>query len=227
MNDDLHMYDDPDSQSPGGAAGCDHATSSIPYTRRLWRTAPIIALVSCLAVGCAGYSIPKPLSPSEVVVVQSVDNRLVAEIRVRPEIARGDAKYYESFRASIQATGLFSRVDWDWAIKTQSDVRLKPLHRCSLAEFSGGGFVPLYPILTFGLVPQIVRGSYHWAFEVEQAGQVTVVDCPISGAFGMGWIPKILKATGSWAAQPPEHHPRLHSRLSYEIAKVLSSMEVQ
>jgi len=71
----------------------------------------------------------------------------------------GIADYHDAFRDSIRATHFFSQVDFDWALEEEPDVFIRPLHPCNLGEGVGGGFVPIFPILTLGIVPQVVRGS--------------------------------------------------------------------
>ncbi|MCP4201902.1 MAG: hypothetical protein GY769_08210 [bacterium] len=186
---------------------------------RLW----VAALVPCATLGCMGYSVPKPLTPAENRFVQSTEGSLVAGIRSFDSGDIDAADYSEAFRDSIRATDFFSQIDFDWALEEEPDVFIRPLHPCDLAEEPGGGFVPIFPMLTLGIVPQIVRGSYHWAFTISRGEHSVTVDCPIRGAFAMGWIPMILTATPRWATEP-EAHPKFTRRLSFELSQAVAAL---
>lgn len=183
----------------------------------------VAALLLFAALGCMGYTVPKPLTPAEHGLVQSSSGSLVAGIQRFDSKDIGVADYYDAFRDSIRATEFFSQVDFDWALEEEPDVFVRPLHPCNLGEGFGGGFIPIFPILTLGIVPQVVRGSYHWAFTISRGQHSVTVDCPIRGAFAMGWIPLILKATPMWAAEP-EAHPNFSRRLSFELFKAVSAL---
>lgn len=122
---------------------------------------------------------------------------LVAAIESTPPEEVGDPEYHDSFRRSMRDTGLFSRVAFDWELEIEPDVTIQPLYRCGLQK-EVGAVVPLLPLLSFGLVPVLVKGSYHWAFAIERHGQRVTLDSPVKGIFAMGWVPWVLRLTPKW-----------------------------
>jgi len=188
-----------------------------------WERGRVLAIVpaALLLTGCIGYSLPKPLDPSEVAFVREEEGRLTAGVRSLDRGFEGSL-YDDEFLESIRELQIFRNVDHAWVLEGEPDVWLNPRRRCGLTSI-GGGFVPLFPMLTFGLVPQLGRGGYHWAFEIERAGEIVFLDCPVRGTFGMGWIPWMLRVTPKWTGNP-EAHPRVKRRLAHEVARGLDRL---
>ncbi|MFQ5528216.1 MAG: hypothetical protein ACE5GX_18430 [Thermoanaerobaculia bacterium] len=191
---------------------------------KLSERALVVAAASALlgGLGCTAYSVPASLSHAERATVQAAEADFVAAIKSTPPEEVGDPEYYDSFRSSIRDSGLFSHVAFDWELKTEPDVTIEPLYRCNL-EKEIGAVVPLFPLLTFGLVPMLMKGSYHWAFAVERHGERVTLDCPVRGTFAMGWVPWMLRVTPKWT-DDAWGDPRTHQRVAYELAKALDSL---
>jgi len=181
-----------------------------------------VALVFLAGLGCTAYSVPADLSRAERATVQAAETDFVAAIKSTPPEGLGDPEYYDAFRRSMRDTGLFSEVAFDWELETEPDVTIEPLYRCDL-EKEIGAVVPLFPLLSFGLVPMIMRGSYHWAFAIERHGQRVTLDCPVRGTFAMGWVPWILRLTPKWTGDA-RGDPRIHRRVAFELARALDSL---
>jgi hypothetical protein len=85
----------------------------------------------------------------------------------------------------------------------------------------GGGWVPLLPILTLGIVPQWLNTGYGYAFILRSpaSSDQVIFDCHTSeGTILVGWVGTLLTVLPDWqTAGDPETSRRHYNRLAFAL----------
>jgi hypothetical protein len=88
--------------------------------------------------------------------------------------------------------------------------------RCSSRR---GGWIPVLPLVTFGVVPQFSRMELGYAFSLRQTatGREVVIPCGIGVVVGVGWLPAVMNVLPGWSLHDPEKSRNFGRRLAYAI----------
>jgi hypothetical protein len=126
----------------------------------------------------------------------------------------------ETLRAMLQRTGLFERAVLLDPAAPEPAYTATIVDRCSCRH---GGWIPLFPILTLGVVPQFSRCSMGYAFTLREtaSGEETRIACDIKMTVGVGWLPALMNVLPRWTFADPEASGHFESRLAYSIASRL------
>jgi hypothetical protein len=171
-----------------------------------------LVLLALVAVGCGSTRLPAKLSSAERQRVEAA--RLPLTVGVEPSRSTGDLVRF------LRGTGLFTQVEPLEGLAAPPDLVVRYEDRCS---FHRGGFVPLLPILTLGIVPQWARFELGYAFSFHSsggAGEPVLIGCgEAEGTMVVGWLGIPLNVLPNWTLQNPEESERFYNRLALAIAK--------
>lgn len=185
------------------------------------RIALALALTAAAALlsGCGSMLPPPRLSAAEQAHVQAVGR--LGSVAVDPGPEKPSTALFERM---LTRTGLFtqvSRLDPAAASTAPPADYVAALEgRCG---YHRGGWLPILPILTLGVVPQFGRMQLGFPFSLRdtRSGEVIHVPCEIDGWIGVGWIPAVMTVLPGWTQDDPESSPQFESRLAYAIASRL------
>jgi hypothetical protein len=120
-------------------------------------------------------------------------------------------------RSMLERTGLFRMVVLLGSGAPSPDYVTTIRGRCGNRR---GGFIPVLPILTLGIVPQFTRMDLGYTFALRQVstGREIVVPCEIESVMGFGWLPALMNILPGWSLTDPEDTPSFSRRLAYAIA---------
>ena len=185
----------------------------------------ILAVVLAAAVsvlsGCGSGLPPRPLTAAQSSFLAQAPHLGVVAVTV-PQPDYGHAANLRDF---LGRTGLFERavlVDPAGSAPAPLPAYTATItDRCSCRH---GGWIPVLPILTLGVVPQFARCSMGYAFTLRETatGRETPIACDIKTTVGVGWLPALMNVLPGWTLDDPEKGPRFEKRLAYSIASRLS-----
>lgn len=171
-----------------------------------------ITFLALAAAGCGAVRLPPRLSPEEARQVR--EERLPFTVGV--ELA-SQPNCSPTLVELLRETGVFRRVDYVQNFDTSPDLIARIERRCQ----QGGGWVPLLPILTLGIVPQWLNTGYGYAFTLRSPGSSdqVIFDCHTSeGTVLVGWAGTLLSVLPDWkAGGDPETSRRHYDRLAYAL----------
>jgi hypothetical protein len=183
------------------------------------RTALALAALSATALltGCGSMLPPPRLSPAEQAHVQSVGR--LGSVAVDPGPQQPSTGLFERM---LTRTDLFTQVVRLDPAAPPTDYVATLEGRCN---YHRGGWLPILPILTLGVVPQFGRMELGFPFSLRdtRSGEVIHVPCEIDGWIGVGWIPAVMTILPGWTQDDPESSPRFESRLAYGIVSRLAA----
>ena len=165
-----------------------------------------------LLIGC-GSSLPPPrLTRPQAATVDGIPAGSLGTAAVEG-MTPGNAKI---LRSMLDRTRLFRSVTLAAEATGAPDYVARIDERCS---YRRGGYIPILPILTLGIVPQFNRMRLGYAFTLRETatGKETRIPCEIPAVLGVGWIPAAMNVLPGWTFQEPEESPRFERRLAYEI----------
>lgn len=171
----------------------------------------LIVLLALSALGCGSTRLPAKLNSAEQQQVEAA--RLPLTVGVEPSRSTEDLVRF------LRGTALFAQVEPLEGL-TSPDLVVRFEERCS---FHRGGFVPLLPILTLGVVPQWGRFELGYAFSFrspQDTGTPVLIGCgEAEGTMVVGWLGLTLNVLPGWTLQDPEKSPRFYNRLALAIAE--------
>ena len=171
-----------------------------------------LVLLALFALGCGSTRLPAKLSSGERQRVEAA--RLPLTVGVEPSRSTGDLVRF------LRETGLFATVEPLEGLAASPDLVVHFEERCS---FHRGGFIPLLPILTLGVVPQWGRFELGYAFSFRsplEVGEPVLIGCgEAKGTMVVGWLGIPLNVLPGWTLQDPEKSPRFYNRLALAIAE--------
>jgi hypothetical protein len=172
----------------------------------------VVLAAAALLAGCGSMLPPPRLSPAEHARVASVGR--LGTVAVDPGPERPSTAVFENMLAR---TDLFTRVVRLDPAAEPADYVAAIEGRCSDRR---GGWIPILPILTLGVVPQFGKVQYGFPFSLRdtRSGAVIHVPCEIDGWIGVGWIPAVMAVLPGWTQDDGESGPRFERRLAYSIA---------
>lgn len=207
----------------GERAGRPRATDSyasndmrIPPTVR--RGAVAVAapgILSLVVGGCVGWgsaALPPKLSEAERARIAG------AHVPMTVGVERCDAPVYsESLRDALRRTGIFDRVD-DLERFDEPPSLVARVER----RVHGTAVVPLWTLLTFGIVPTSVEETAGWSFSLgapERPGERVRIECVHTGRTTLGWIAVFEAADPDRTIVPfaPTDSARFRERLALAI----------
>jgi hypothetical protein len=174
------------------------------------------ALVAAAVLSGCGSMLPPPrLSPAEHARVQSVGR--LGSVAVDPGPQRPSTALFERM---LTRTDLFTQVMELDPAAAPADYVATIEGRCT---YHRGGWLPLLPILTLGIVPQFGKMQLGFPFSLRdtRSGEVIHVPCEIDGWIGVGWIPAVMTVLPGWSQNDPETSSEFEKRLAYGIASRL------
>jgi len=183
---------------------------------RLSILAVVLAAASTLLSGCGSSLPPRPLTVAQKSLLTQTPALGVVAVAV-PDPDYGHA---ETLRSMLQRTGLFERAVLLDPAGPAPTYTATITDRCSCRH---GGYIPILPILTLGVVPQFARCSMGYAFTLREtaSGEETRIACDIEMTMGVGWLPALMNLLPRWSLSNPEKSRQFESRLAYSIASRL------
>ena len=181
------------------------------HTKTVGGPLAVCLLASFLLAGCGSMQMPRTLSPAERMEVEAVEIPAVVGVQ--------GWRWSEELQGILDASGLFRRVALLSALDQPPDLVATVRERCS---FHRGGFIPIWTVLTLGVVPTWTRTEfgYVFAFHAPSApDRKVVVGCGPGGYLVVGWLGTPLNALPGWTLSDPEEHPRYHHRVALEVAR--------
>jgi hypothetical protein len=178
------------------------------------------ALVAATVLtGCGSMLPPPQLSVAEHARIQAVGRLGSVVVDSGPQ--RPSTALFERM---LTRTDLFTqvvRLDPASPATPPTDYVATIEGRCT---YHRGGWLPILPILTLGVVPQFGRMQLGFPFALRdtRSGEVIHVPCEIDGWIGVGWIPAVMTVLPGWTQDDPESGPRFERRLAYGIASRLA-----
>jgi hypothetical protein len=176
---------------------------------------PLLALclLSTAATGCGSTLRPRPLSAAQASLVDRIGTLGVVAVADVPCSLGNEA----ILRAMLERTGLFRAVVASRPAAPAPDYVATITGRCSSRR---GGWIPLLPLLTFGVVPQFSRMELGYAFTLRQrsTGREIAIPCEIETTIGVGWLPALMNVLPGWSLKDPEKTRNFDRRLAYAIA---------
>lgn len=183
------------------------------------RLSTVFALLACAGVlsGCGSSLPPRPLSAAQKAFVAQAPRLGVVAVDAAPH--PGNAKI---LRGMLERTRLFERAVVADPAEPGPAFTATIDDRCSCRH---GGWIPVFPILTLGVVPQFSRCSMGYAFTLREVatGREAKIGCDIKMTIGVGWLPAVMNVLPRWTWADPETGGRYESRLAYSIASRLAA----
>jgi hypothetical protein len=178
--------------------------------RRALVFAPLLATL--VLAGCGSVHPPKPLSAAQAAQLQTAPSLGSVAIEETEVKAHG-----ENLRRHLESTGLFRAASLAGAETTSTDWTARIDARCSGRR---GGWIPLVPILTLGVVPQFARMELGYTFTLRETatGREIQIPCGIKATIGVGWIPALMNVLPGWTLNESEESPAFQKQLAYAIA---------
>jgi hypothetical protein len=179
-----------------------------------------IAFVLALLSGCGSSLPPRPLTAAQRSFLDQTPSLGVVAVTV-PEPDYGHAA---TLRDMLQRTGLFERAELLDPAAPAPRYTATIVDRCSCRH---GGWIPILPVLTLGVVPQFARCSVGYAFTLREtaSGKEAQIACDIKETVGVGWLPALMNVLPGWTLSDTEKSPRFERRLAYSIASRLQRPE--
>ncbi|MFL6194680.1 MAG: hypothetical protein ACJ75H_10955 [Thermoanaerobaculia bacterium] len=168
---------------------------------------PLLVLYGC------GSSLPPPrLTGLQAATVDRIPAGSLGVVAV--EVER--PIHAENLRAMLERTRLFKSAVLAGEAAETPDYVARITDRCS---YRRGGFIPLWSILTLGVVPTFSRMELAYAFTLRETatGREARIPCEISSVQGIGWLPAAMNVLPGWTYQDPEESKRFERRLAYAI----------
>ncbi len=170
---------------------------------------------AALALSGCGSMLPPPrLSASQSTQVASAGR--LGSVAVDPAPGRTCDR---AFLRMLERTDLFTRVAPLSAAEPAEYIAAIE-ERCG---YGRGGFIPIFSILTLGVVPTFQTSELGYAFSLRdtRSGETIHVPCEIQGKIGVGWIPAMMTVLPGWTQEDPEQSSRFERRLAYGIVSRL------
>jgi len=180
--------------------------------------AAILVLVPVLlaATGCGATRLSLRLAPEELRMVRAERLPLVVGVEwsSQPSPPCGP-----TLVELLRATNLFREVNYFESLSAPPDLIARVERRC---HENGGGWVPILPLLTLGIVPQWYSTGYGYAFTLRspRSADQVVIDCrPHEGAYLMGWAATLLSLSPDWTLSDTaaETNQRHYDRLARDL----------
>ena len=178
--------------------------------------APLLLIfVAVGGSGCVGWgssALPPRLTPAEKARIQH------AQLPLSVGVERYEAPAYsDSLRAALQRTKLFERVD-------DLERFAKPPSLVARVErrIYGSTAIPVYPLLTFGIIPMSVQETAGESFSLSPADhpeQLLKIDYTYRGRTTLGWIAlfDVFHPNRTVFPFDPEHSRRFRDHLKLSI----------
>lgn len=183
------------------------------------RLSTVFALLACAGAlsGCGSSLPPRPLNAAQKAFVAQAPRLGVVAVAVQEP----DYGHARNLRGMLERTGLFEQAVLASAGGAAPAYTATIDDRCSCRH---GGWIPVLPIVTLGVVPQFVRCSMGYAFTLREAatGREAKIGCDIKMTIGVGWLPAVMNVLPRWTWSDPETGGWFESRLAYSIASRLA-----
>lgn len=178
--------------------------------RRALGLAPLLSVLAL--AGCGSMHPPKPLSAAQAAQLRTAPS--LGSVAVEQPEGKGHG---EILRRHLEATGLFRSASLAEADSPSTDWTARIDGRCDNRR---GGWIPVLPILTLGVVPQFSRMELGYAFTLHEnaTGREIQIPCGIKATIAVGWLPALMNVLPGWTFDEPEESPAFKNRLAYEIA---------
>lgn len=185
---------------------------------KLLRHLLALALITLLAVntsGCVGWAssaLPPRLTKAEKKRARQ------AHLPLTVGVERYDAPAYsDSLREALQRTKLFDRVDDLERFSSPPSLVARVERR-----IYGSTSIPVYPLLTFGIIPDSVQETTGESFSLsppDHPEQRVVIEYTYRGRTTLGWIAllDIFHPNRTVAPFNPEHSSRFRDHLKLSI----------
>jgi hypothetical protein len=175
----------------------------------------LLVLMAGGGTGCVGWgssALPPRLTSAEEARVQRV--RLPLTVGVERYEAPA---YSDSLRVALQRTKLFERVDDLERFATPPSLVARVERR-----IYGSTAIPVYPLLTFGIIPMSVQETAGESFSLsptDHPEQLVKIECTYRGRTTLGWIALLDVFHPDRTVFPfdPEHSSRFRNRLKLSI----------
>ncbi len=179
---------------------------------KVLRRALVFILSAISLAGCGSMHPPKPLSRAQAAQLRATPS--FGSVAVEELEVKGHA---EILRRQLLATGLFGSASLATAEAPAADWTARIDGRC---DNRSGGWIPLFPILTLGFVPQFARMDLGYSFTLRETAtsREVQIPCGIKATIGVGWIPALMNVLPGWTLNDSEESPSFKSRLAYAIA---------
>jgi len=194
---------------------CSAATVCIAMSQQTKRYAQFIPLILLLATiaafggGCASSTLPPALSATEKDRLQTA--RLTFTVGVE---TYKYPDYSDALVKTLRNTGVFVRVDHLERFSSPPALVAR-VER----EIYGSSAVPLWTLLTLGLVPTTTEESFGYAFSLSRPGQAAQripVEYSYRGRTTLGWEALFLRLKPDYSIDP-ESSPQFLDRLALVI----------
>jgi hypothetical protein len=172
-----------------------------------------VVLFSSVLAGCGSGLPPRPLTAAQRSFVAQAP-RLGA---VAVAVPQPDYGHAEILRGILERTKLFASTGLLDPAAPAPAYTATIDDRCSCRH---GGWIPILPILTLGVVPQFNRCALGYAFTLREVatGKEARIGCDIKVTYGVGWLPALMNVLPGWSLDQQEEGARFESRLAYSIA---------
>ncbi len=172
----------------------------------------VLILATFALAGCGSMHPPKPLSAAQAATLLAAPS--FGSVAVEQTEVKGHA---EILRRHLESTGLFSTASLAGVDAPPADWSARIDGRC---EGRRGGWIPLVPILTLGVVPQFARMELGYTFTLRETatGREIQIPCGIKATIGVGWIPALMNVLPGWTFNDSEESPAFKRQLAYAIA---------
>jgi hypothetical protein len=181
-------------------------------TKRPAQFIPLILLLVTIATfggGCASSTLPPALSATEKARLKTARMAFTVGVETYQSPAYSDALV-----KALRDTGVFVRVDHLERFSSPPALVAR-VER----EIYGSSAIPLWTLLTLGLVPTTTEESFGYAFSLSRPGQEAhriPVEYSYRGRTTLGWEALFLRLTPNYSIDP-ESSPRFRDRLALAI----------
>jgi hypothetical protein len=181
-------------------------------TKRYAKFIPLILLLVTMATfggGCACSTLPPDLSATEKIRLKTAPMAFTVGVETYKFPAYSDALV-----KALRNTGVFVRVDHLERFSSPPALVAR-VER----EIYGSSAVPLWTLLTLGLVPTTTEESFGYSFSLSRPGQEAQrvpVEYSYRGRTTLGWEALFLRLTPNYSIDP-ESSPQFRGRLSLAI----------
>ena len=181
-------------------------------TKRYAKFIPLILLLVTMATfggGCACSTLPPALSATEKIRLKTAPMAFTVGVETYKFPAYSDALI-----KALRNTGVFVRADHLERFSSPPALVAR-VER----EIYGSSAIPLWTLLTLGLVPTTTEESFGYSFSLSRPGQEAQrvpVEYSYRGRTTLGWEALFLRLTPNYSIDP-ESSPQFCGRLSLAI----------
>ncbi len=172
----------------------------------------ILLSLSLFAGGCASVKIPPKLTPAERDLVQAT--KIHAVVGVQPDQY---PVYSNKLVSALRRTGLFDEVALVGDLQGEPDL-IATVEK----HVYGSPTIPLFALLTFGVIPSSAEETHGYVFSLRPAraeAPPVLLDVRYSGKTTLGWAALLMNLSTRRTVKDPYKTGRLNDTLKAAIAK--------